>query len=119
MISLGGLAAGMAHEINNPLAGILSNIQVMRMRLLSDLPANLRTAEDCGLDFKQMWAYMGKRGILEMIEAIDQSCQRAATIVRNMLSFSRKSDAVFSSQDLTELLDQTIVLAGLFLFGGG
>lgn len=111
MISLGGLAAGMAHEINNPLAGILSNIQVMRMRLLSDLPANLRTAEDCGLDFKQMWAYMGKRGILEMIEAIDQSCQRAATIVRNMLSFSRKSDAVFSSQDLTELLDQTIVLA--------
>ncbi|MCB2145342.1 MAG: PAS domain S-box protein [Deltaproteobacteria bacterium] len=112
MISLGGLAAGMAHEINNPLAGILSSIQVMRMRLLSDLPANLSAAEECGLDFKQMWAYLGKRGIMEMIEAIDQSCQRAATIVRNMLAFSRKSDAVFSNQDLAELVDQTVVLAG-------
>jgi PAS domain S-box-containing protein len=112
MISLGGLAAGMAHEINNPLAGILANIQVMRMRLLSDLPANLSAAEACGLDVRRMQAYMGSRGILDMIEAIDQSCQRAATIVRNMLAFSRKSDTVFSDHHLAELLEQTLELAG-------
>ena len=112
MISLGGLAAGMAHEINNPLAGILANIQVMRMRLLSDLPANLSAAEACGLDVRRMQAYMGSRGILDMIEAIDQSCQRAATIVRNMLAFSRKSDTVFSGHHLADLLEQTLELAG-------
>jgi PAS domain S-box-containing protein len=111
MLSLGGLAAGMAHEINNPLAGILANVQVMRMRLLSDLPANITAADESGVDLKRLWAYMGKRGILEKIEAIDQSCQRAAEIVRNMLAFSRKSDAVLSDHDLAKLLDQTVDLA--------
>jgi PAS domain S-box-containing protein len=111
MLSLGGLAAGMAHEINNPLAGILANVQVMRMRLLSDMPDNITAAEACGVDLKKVWAYMGQRGIINKIEAIDQSCQRAAGIVRNMLSFSRKSDAVFSENDLAELIDQTVDLA--------
>ena len=111
MLSLGGLAAGMAHEINNPLAGILANVQVMRMRLLSDMPDNITAAESCGVDLKKVWAYMGQRGILKKIEAIDQSCQRAAVIVRNMLAFSRKSDAVFSESDLAALIDQTVDLA--------
>jgi signal transduction histidine kinase len=82
------------------------------MRLLSDLPANLSAAEACGLDVRRMQAYMGSRGILDMIEAIDQSCQRAATIVRNMLAFSRKSDTVFSGHHLADLLEQTLELAG-------
>ena len=38
MLSVGGLAAGMAHEINNPLAGILQNIQVLDHRWNRDTP---------------------------------------------------------------------------------
>jgi hypothetical protein len=63
----------MAHQINNPLAGILANLQVMRMRMLSDMPDNITAAESCGVDLKNVWAYMGQRGILQKIEAIDQS----------------------------------------------
>jgi PAS domain S-box-containing protein len=111
MLSVGGLAAGMAHEINNHLAGILSSVQMIRMRLLSDLPANQREADACGLDLKRLWHYLGKRGIIDLIEATEQSCQRAAAIVRNMLTFSRKSDTVFSNHDLNQLLEQTIDLA--------
>lgn len=106
MLSVGGLAAGMAHEINNPLAGILASIQMIRMRLLSDLPANQEAAGACGLDLKKLWVYLGKRGVMEMVNAADQSCQRAASIVNNMLSFSRKSDTAFSDHDLAQLLEQ-------------
>jgi signal transduction histidine kinase len=45
-----------------------------------------------------------------MIEAIEPSSQRAALILRNMLAFSRKSDAVLASHDLANLLDQTLEL---------
>ena len=33
MLSVGGLAAGMAHEINNPLAGIMQSVEVLSRRL--------------------------------------------------------------------------------------
>ena len=111
MISLGGLAAGMAHEINNPLAGILASIQVMRMRMLGDSSDNQQAAEAAGIRLEGLRDYMRRRKIMEKIEAVDQSCQRAAVIVRNMLNFARKSETVFSEHDLMSLLDQTIDLA--------
>ncbi|MCK5803830.1 MAG: PAS domain S-box protein, partial [Lentisphaeria bacterium] len=48
MMSVGGLAAGMAHEINNPLAGILQNLQVMRNRITHDTARNVTAAEEAG-----------------------------------------------------------------------
>jgi PAS domain S-box-containing protein len=111
MLSVGGLAAGMAHEINNPLAGILQNAQVLRNRLLGDLPKNRAVAQECGMTLEALAAYAEKRGITSMLEAIIESGRRAARIVDNMLSFSRKSEAKFESHDLAQLLDRTLELA--------
>jgi signal transduction histidine kinase len=111
MLSVGGLAAGMAHEINNPLAGILQSAQVMQNRISANLAANRTTAEACGTDIQAIESYMEKRGILNMVEAIIESGRRASKIVENMLSFSRKSGEVFEQRSLAELLDSAIELA--------
>ncbi len=111
MLSVGGLAAGMAHEINNPLAGILQNVQVLRNRLSGTLPKNADTARECGLEIEALQQYMEKRGLPPMIDAVIESGTRAARIVDNMLSFSRRSDSKLKGHRLPELLDRTVELA--------
>ena len=111
MVSIGGLAAGMAHEINNPLAGILQNAQVIRNRVSPDLPANKSAAEELGIDLNVLYAYFEKRGCLRMMDSIMESGHRAARIVENMLSFSRKSNVHMANVDICALLDRTVELA--------
>jgi len=111
MLSVGGLAAGMAHEINNPLAGIIQNLQVMSNRLSGGLKKNEIIAKEVGVDFEHVQAYIEKRGIAPMIEAVMESGVRAAKIVNNMLSFSRKGVGIRTSEDANYILDQTIELA--------
>ncbi len=111
MVSIGGLAAGMAHEINNPLAGILQNTQVIRNRLKEKLPANVSVARQLGLELDMIQAYMEKRDIFKMIDSVLDAGKRAAAIVSNMLSFSRKSSSSFMLEDISELLDKTLELA--------
>jgi PAS domain S-box-containing protein len=111
MLSVGGLAAGMAHEINNPLAGIIQNVQVMRNRLSGGLVRNRQAAEQSGTTIEAIESYLERRGIHAMIESIMVSGRRAAKIVENMLSFSRKGDSQLRPYDLAELLDKTVELA--------
>lgn len=113
MLSVGGLAAGMAHEINNPMAGMLQTAQVIaqRLRTDSDIPANLKAAKAAGTTMESIEKYMEARGIQRMIEAITESGQRISEIVTNMLNFARKEDAAVSSHHLNKILDKTIELA--------
>jgi len=111
MLSVGGLAAGMAHEINNPLAGIMQNVQVMRNRMSGKLNKNRTAAFECGTTIEKIEEYMKKRSMFSMIDAVMESGKRAAKIVDNMLSFSRKSDTRFARHPIGELLDKTIELA--------
>jgi PAS domain S-box-containing protein len=111
MLSVGGLAAGMAHEINNPLGAILQASQNVLRRVSPDLPANARIAEECGTTLGAVRKYLEQREITLFLEDIRNGGLRAAQIVENMLAFSRKPDAQGSSTNLAELLDRTLLLA--------
>ncbi len=112
MLSIGGLAAGMAHEINNPLTGMIQSANVMKSRLENiDMQANLNVAIELGISMEDIKSFMEKRGIFRMIDAIQESGLRAAEIVSSMLSFARKSDANISSHQPVQLMDKTLELA--------
>nr|WP_319397011.1 PocR ligand-binding domain-containing protein [uncultured Desulfobacter sp.] len=112
MLSIGGLAAGMAHEINNPLASIMHSAYVMKNRLEDiDMPANLRVAKELGISMVDIRSFMEKRNIFRMLSAMHESGSRAAEIVNNMLSFARKSESKFSFHYPNELVDKILDLA--------
>ncbi|WP_320044473.1 PAS domain-containing protein [uncultured Desulfobacter sp.] len=83
MLTVGGLAAGMAHEINNPLASMLQTANVMQNRLNSrlDIPANQKTAEKAGITLEGLEQFMEARSIPRMLETIVTSGKRVAEIV--------------------------------------
>lgn len=113
MLSVGGLAAGMAHEINNPLAGIIQTAKVLENRLSTNLniPKNLEAAEKAGTTIEAVTQYMSERKVITMIKSIQDSSIRAAQIIKNMLSFARKSDEKKSNHFVEDLIDQTLELA--------
>ena len=111
MMSIGGLAAGMAHEINNPLAGIMQNVQVIQNRLSFKMRKNLAVAEKHDLNMQSLEEYMKERNIPAMFEAVVESGKQAALIVNNMLTFSRKNHSGFLHHDLIDLLEKSITLS--------
>ncbi|MEH0022297.1 MAG: response regulator [Desulfobacter sp.] len=81
MEALGLLAGGVAHDLNNVLSGIVSTPEL----LLMDLP------EDSHL--------------VESIETMKDSGKRAAVIVDELLTLGRKSDRVFESVSVNEVVE--------------
>lgn len=110
MYSLGEVAAGIAHEINNPLSVILQNVQNIARRTDANFPINKTRAEELGIDFQNVDAYLNAREIPQMLDSIREAGERSASIVRNMLEFSHNSQRKTSLVDIRHLIEQTIAL---------
>jgi two-component system NtrC family sensor kinase len=94
MMSLGRLAASVAHEINNPLAGILNYLRLM-LRSFNKGPLS----PDKHTQFANY---------LEVIEAETDRCSK---IVSSLLTFSRKSPVAVGPVSINAVLERSIVLS--------
>ena len=94
MMSLGRLAASVAHEINNPLAGILNYVRLM-IRMLDRGPL--------GEEQRQKFD--------RYLDLVEKETDRCARIVSNLLTFSRKSPPAFDAVDIDELVNRCLILS--------
>lgn len=92
MAAIGQLAGGVAHEINNPLTGVLNSVQLIKMELV-------KKREYPPADFK------------ELLDVIEESGRRCKDIVATLLDFSRASMRLDEPVNLADILDKAIVLA--------
>jgi PAS domain S-box-containing protein len=111
MMSIGGLAAGMAHEINNPLGIILQAAQNAMRRISPALVSNLQTAAEVDADFAAVTRYLERRKITDYLADINEAALRASKIVQSMLNFSRRSQSRRALHSVSGLLDKTLELA--------
>ena len=96
MASLGKLAAVVAHEINNPLAGIRTYARLLRRQL-----AGADVTPPSSAQLKET------DRILEMV---DSEAGRCGDIVRNLLAFSRQAGARFAPEDLATVVERCRLL---------
>lgn len=86
LASLGKLAAGVAHEINNPLTGVLTIASLM----LEDIPENDPRRED--------------------LETVVRETMRCRKIVRGLLDFARQSPPERKPANINQLIENTLQL---------
>ncbi len=103
LAAVGQLAAGIAHEINNPMAFVRANLGTL-WEVLEDLGAKL--PGDQTREMKEP-LYEGREIIEESLEGID----RVTQIVRNVKDFSHAGEAEKQRADLGALIDSALRVA--------
>ncbi|MBT8386033.1 MAG: two-component sensor histidine kinase, partial [Ignavibacteria bacterium] len=88
--SIGRLAAGVAHEINNPLAIICQKAGLMKDII------------DLGTEFKE------KPKFIKLTDSILQSVNRCSTVTHRLLGFARRMEVEFEELSLNEVLQEVI-----------
>jgi two-component system NtrC family sensor kinase len=96
MASLGKLAAVVAHEINNPLAGIRTYARLLRRQFASGTAAAPTPEQAAETD--------------RILQMVDGEAGRCGDIVRNLLAFSRQAGARLAEEDLAPVVERCRML---------
>ena len=93
LASLGKLSASIAHEINNPLSGILTYAKLLSRKLRTGPPH----AE-------------GIQAALQQLALVERETQRCVSIVRNLLDFARQREPSFQVVDVPTVINEALSL---------
>ena len=92
LTSLGQLAASIAHEINNPLAGVLVYTQLLSKKVTRDA-------------FK-------KEEALGYLSKMESEVGRCSRIIRNLLDFARQTEPMLRLVDVNQVIEQVLAMVG-------
>jgi len=122
MATLGQLTAGIAHEINNPINFVKSNVKPLQMDLY-DLIALIQTYEKqlqlvlSAHALEEIEAFKKKINYPELVEeirlllkGIEEGAERTAEIIRGLRIFSRLDESELKKADIHECIDSTLIL---------
>jgi signal transduction histidine kinase len=90
LTSLGQLSASIAHEINNPLSGVLTYTQLLTKKINSDK--------------------FSKESALEYLSKMASELIRSTKLVRNLLDFARQSTPTLVETDLNDIVNRSLEL---------
>ena len=91
LTSLGQMAASIAHEVNNPLAGVLVYTQLLSKKIAGD--------------------NMPKEIALDYLSKMDSELTRSTRLIRNLLDFARQSPPTLKEVDLNDVVNRALDLA--------
>ncbi|MBL7175428.1 MAG: response regulator [Desulfobacteraceae bacterium] len=97
LASLGTLAAGVAHEINNPLAIMNESVGWLQLLLEKEELAEIPRKKDFDM----------------ALNKIEKGVERIKRITHQLLGFARKNDSVVSEVNLRELVDEAVQLVNV------
>ncbi|MFB9845410.1 sensor histidine kinase [Mucilaginibacter ginsenosidivorans] len=122
MASLGQLTAGVAHEINNPINFVGSNVKPLRLDFLELfslidkykeagahpdqkelLKAAIEQSQNTDLDFI-------KEEILTLLDGIEEGANRTTEIVQSLRTFSRTDELILKHADINKAILNTLIL---------
>jgi len=92
LTSVGQLAASVAHEINNPLAGVLTYTKLLAKKVAGDT--------------------LKKEEALDYLSKMESEVNRCSRIIRNLLDFSRQAEPRLKLVDINQVLEQVLAMVG-------
>lgn len=113
MVSLGQIVAGVAHELNNPIGFIYSNMTHLKEysdKLIELVELSVQSPEKTAQKIKEYDLEFIKKDLPKLVASCQDGARRTRDIVLGLRNFSRLEEAKLKQADISEIIENTLNL---------